>query len=203
MATIINCEQCGEERRAAYKNTKLCIKCALLRDINFVGDRLFTCRQCDEKYAPVALRDPECGGCSIGCGKYLPCTMCGIDPDFSDEDGYYELHRAGVPLCVRCVRDPAKRQRLIRMLRKGQAQRAEANGLGGQQRRTAAPQPRRPAAAVFAEYPFDMPSNGFMIDLKRTHPKKQGTPNHVYLTGLLEAGVLVLNDRTLALKEAS
>lgn len=118
MATTITCAECGDTRTAAFKNTKYCVKCALLRDLTFVGDRTYKCDDCKAEFAPLARRDPYCGNCAFGCGKFEDCVGCA---------GTAELHRPGVPLCTRCLRDPKQRRKIIRALRGGQQERRIAN----------------------------------------------------------------------------
>lgn len=189
MSTIIICEQCGDARNAAYKNTKYCVRCALLRDLTFVGTRSYGCELCDRDYAPVALRDPHCGDHAIGCGKYLPCAICQAEGD-SDADGYFELHRAGLPVCVRCVRDPARRQTVIRALRRGQAAAREKNGLAVRVVRERATQKRRPSWSCPAILATTPEARARKAALLLSAPKNVGEGNIPWLQRLIAEGVI-------------
>lgn len=121
MAYVITCKACGDKRRAIHKNTTHCVRCGLLRDLLFTKDRRYDCdNNCGRQYTPVATRDPFCGVCSFGCGLYGHCAACRADPE-------PELHRPNVPICVRCLRDPKQRNKIIRALRNGQQERRAAN----------------------------------------------------------------------------
>lgn len=116
----ITCEDCSTERRnAAYSNTRYCKSCRLLRDLLFVDDATRPCKDCRKVYAPVSRRDTRCGGCNYGSVHTGRCAFCKL------EDA--ELHRAGIPVCLKCIRLPTLRRSIIAGLRKGQAERRQAN----------------------------------------------------------------------------
>lgn len=116
----IKCEACSAKRsNVQYKNTKFCHPCRMLRDLVFVGLLTRKCGGCAKSFAPVVRRDPLCGKCHYGNIYQGTCVMCG------GED--VDLHRPGVAVCVKCVRDPDARGRVVAALRKGQKSRRLEN----------------------------------------------------------------------------
>jgi NAD-dependent SIR2 family protein deacetylase len=70
-------------------------------------------------YAPTSRRDSYCGTCCYGSVDEGQCVKCKTDNS--------ELYRKGIPVCVKCVRDPKLRPDIVAGLKKGQRQRREAN----------------------------------------------------------------------------
>jgi len=123
MPKDITCADCSALRRnAAYSNTRYCVSCRLLRDLSFIKDQVRTCSRaaCSRRFAPVSRRDSYCGPCGFGSPDEGHCWYCKND--------HAELHRAGLAVCVNCIRDPAKRITILGALRRGQADRRLQNG---------------------------------------------------------------------------
>ncbi len=112
----ITCQDCGAARRdVAYKTTRYCESCRLLRNLLFIGERTYQCTECKDNFAPIARGDRYCGECSLGSNRMGECALCGAASS--------ELLRPSIAVCTRCARDPKQRVRLVKALRKGQANR--------------------------------------------------------------------------------
>lgn len=119
MGQDIICEDCGAKRsNAAYKNTRYCKSCRLLRDLVFLDDTTRPCKGCRRMYAPTQRRDAYCGECCFGSVDEGRCAFCKLENA--------ELYRAGVAVCVKCVRDPRLRRSVVAALKKGQRERRAA-----------------------------------------------------------------------------
>lgn len=115
----IKCQDCSAKRsNVRYSNTRYCISCRLLRDFLYVGVEQRPCAACKRPFAPVNRKDTLCGTCNYGSIFEGHCLYCKKDA---------ELYRENLPLCVKCVRSPRDRARIITGLRKGQAARRLAN----------------------------------------------------------------------------
>jgi hypothetical protein len=118
MARTITCEDCGAQRlNARYKNTRYCKSCRLLRDLVFLDETQRPCSHCKSTFAPTSTKDTLCGTCNYGSVYSGPCAFCKEDA---------ELHRQGIPVCVRCIRSPALRRTIISGLKRGQKERKAA-----------------------------------------------------------------------------
>lgn len=119
MPRSIKCEDCGTRREnVRYANTRYCKSCRLLRDLLYVETEQRPCDACKQRFAPVSRKDTLCGRCNYGSIYAGHCFLCKQDEA--------ELHRDGIPVCVKCIRDPANRGRIIGGLRKGQRDRKAA-----------------------------------------------------------------------------
>jgi hypothetical protein len=119
MASIA-CTDCGHHRHRCPSNTKYCRKCRLLRDVEFWADKTRTCRdeRCEQSFTPTHRHDAYCGHHQLGQTANLgPCVFC-------NHERSYRI-APDVNCCERCARDATTRKKLIRALRKGQAQRIE------------------------------------------------------------------------------
>lgn len=117
----ITCEDCSTKRsNPRYKNTRYCKSCRLLRDLIYVEMEQRPCDHCKQQFAPVSRRDTLCGTCNYGSSYFGTCAFCKLE--------HAELHRAGIPVCVKCVRVPALRRGVIAGLRRGQGERRTTNG---------------------------------------------------------------------------
>lgn len=117
----ITCQACGAERRnVQYKTTRYCESCALLRDLEYLGERTYNCTAagCSLEFAPVRRGDRWCGECSFS-NVIGECVLC--------QSASVELHRQTIPVCLRCLRSPEQRAFLVKALRRGQRERRTAN----------------------------------------------------------------------------
>lgn len=120
MGKDIICKDCSAIRsNPAYKNTRYCKSCRLLRDLDFVGELTRDCKNCRRSYAPTSRRDSYCGPCGFGSIDEGRCVFCSSE--------HAELYRAGISVCCTCVRAPEKRRSVIAALKKGQRQRRATN----------------------------------------------------------------------------
>lgn len=120
MPATITCEDCGAKRlNPRFKNTRYCNSDRLLRDLLYVGDEQRPCRECKRPFAPVSRKDTLCGTCNYGSVYEGTCAFC--------KRSNAELHRPGIPVCVKCVRLPSLRGQIVAGLRKGQRERRQAN----------------------------------------------------------------------------
>jgi hypothetical protein len=122
MGFSITCDDCGHKRsNAQYKNTKFCHQCRMLRDLLFAGLATRKCSDaaCSKTFAPVVRRDALCGDCHFGNIYAGDCKFC--------HRANVDLHRPGIAVCVRCVRDPKQRKGIVEGLKKGQRARRAAN----------------------------------------------------------------------------
>lgn len=120
---IIQCADCGEERRGP-KNTKYCHMCRLARDAEFWTGKTVKCRKdhggCGQAFAPINRNDSLCGKCNPGVSAWRGnCVLCG-------KDDTYRVMRT-LAVCKSCARDPAKRVKFVKGLRRRQAERKAAN----------------------------------------------------------------------------
>lgn len=114
--TII-CEGCDQPYETARHNTKRCARCALLRNLEFLGTR--STRTCDvgrETFAPLERGDTTCASCVYQPKKFgeATCLYC---------QNQRLRVRPGVDVCHWCARDPKLRGRFIHGLKLGQARR--------------------------------------------------------------------------------
>jgi hypothetical protein len=118
--TTITCQDCSQRRsNARFRNTRYCVACRMLRDFLYVGDEQRPCVECARPFAPVHRKDTMCGPCCFGSIHEGRCAFCELE--------HAELYRPGIAVCVRCVRDPKQRRRILAGLRKGQRERRAAN----------------------------------------------------------------------------
>lgn len=124
----ITCSDCGDARKTRFRNTLRCVRCKILNDLIFVGERVYSCRLdgCTQRYRPVAVADHHCPAHATGTGRFAECPFC---------EQTSELHRADFPVCLTCMRDPAQRQRIIASLQRGQRERRQNNGIAAPTRR--------------------------------------------------------------------
>ena len=130
MLREIQCVDCGDARKTRFRNTKRCVRCKVLNDFQFLGDREHGCMfaGCSQRFKPLAVKDAYCPAHAIGSGKFTDnCPFC-KQPS--------ELHRSDFPVCLTCLRDPAQRQRIVESLQRGQRERRKSNGLSPIPRRT-------------------------------------------------------------------
>lgn len=121
MAHTITCLDCGARRTTIYKNTRYCMSCRLLRDIEWLEPVERRCRSndCTQTFLPAAKKDLYCGECAGFMTSHEGrCLFCKRDAT--------PLHR-GMSICTACVRDPGERPRVIAGLRSGQRKRKHAN----------------------------------------------------------------------------
>lgn len=115
----ITCADCRTKRsNPRFRNTRYCRACRLLRDLIYVAAEQRPCADCARPFAPTDRKDTLCGACHYGSVYEGHCAICLTDA---------ELHRPDIAVCIRCVRDPAKRKTIIAGLRRGQAERKEAH----------------------------------------------------------------------------
>lgn len=120
MGKDIICEDCGATRRnPAYKNTRYCKSCRLLRDLVYIDDATRPCKSCRRSYAPVSRRDTLCGKCNYGSVDEGLCHFC--------KSEHAELYRPGIGVCCSCVRAPRLRPSIVAALKKGQRERRLTN----------------------------------------------------------------------------
>ncbi len=112
----ITCQDCGAARQdVAYKNTRYCESCRLLRNLLFIGERTYQCAECTNDFAPIARGDRWCGHCALGSNRKGECVLC--------SSASSERLRPSISVCKACARDPKQRVRLVKGLRKGQTDR--------------------------------------------------------------------------------
>jgi hypothetical protein len=117
MPKSIKCQDCGARREnVRYANTRYCKSCRLLRDLLYVETEQRPCADCTRPFAPVNRKDTLCGDCNYGSIYTGRCFLCAQDEA--------ELYRDGIAVCVKCIRVPANRKRIIAGLRKGQRERS-------------------------------------------------------------------------------
>ena len=120
MATI-HCEDCGAERKSAPSNTRYCVPCRFLRNVEYWAAHPRKCGDCKDKFAPVDRADYYCGPCNLGYSGWRGhCKLC-------QTDDVYLVHK-DIAVCKDCARDPKQRRTLIAGLRKGQAARKQNGG---------------------------------------------------------------------------
>lgn len=110
---VINCADCGAERKARNKNTKYCTTCRLLRDLWFIGPKPYHCQECKQPYSPLRRGDLLCAQCDV-FDKELPaqreeCRTCG--------ESEYRLLADDIRMCRKCAKKPELRRGLIQRLR--------------------------------------------------------------------------------------
>jgi hypothetical protein len=100
------------------------MSCRLLRDLLYVAAEQRPCAHCKRAFAPVDRKDTLCGDCQYGSVYVGHCYRC---------NGDAELHRPGIAVCVKCIRVPLYRRKIIDGLRRGQAERRQTHNHAGAQ----------------------------------------------------------------------
>lgn len=103
----ITCENCGRERETRYKNTKYCLVCRLLKNLNYIGTRRQKCPSCGETFAPLHRNEVMCGKCNPKFAVGKPRGVCG----FCEEEK--DLILDSVRVCHPCATDPDNRERFL------------------------------------------------------------------------------------------
>lgn len=109
--TTITCGDCGAPYETIRRNTKLCAKCRLLKNLMFLADKKRNCWLCKKEFAPIDSKDVACGDCTYEAqrGGKTECVFC-HEPRLRV--------RPDVDVCNSCARDPQFRGRFITGLRK-------------------------------------------------------------------------------------
>jgi hypothetical protein len=120
----LDCADCGATANAGRKDARYCPSCRLLRVLAH-SDRLkktrAKCRTCETAFRPLAKGDySHCGICAPQRHDLpvRPCSLCKVPT---------RLPYPGVAVCLPCLKDPTTRPRVTEALRRGQAQRRDAN----------------------------------------------------------------------------
>jgi hypothetical protein len=123
MATI-SCAECGDQRTGVPKNTLYCFRCRVLVNIEYWRRRTRRC-SCGEVFAPLDRGDRFCSKCDPGLRRHSGTCILSIK-DASPHEGRYADPR--LPVCVKCLRSPTDRPKLIKALLTGQLRRRRENG---------------------------------------------------------------------------
>lgn len=105
----ITCADCGAERNARNRNTKYCVTCRLIRDLDFIGNSTNKCQSCSARFAPLKRSDTLCPDCDA-FSKAIParretCRNC--------EGDQFKLLGDDIRMCLKCAGVPENRQGLM------------------------------------------------------------------------------------------
>lgn len=117
----IKCVDCGQPYETRRPNTRYCAVCRLYRDLVYLGSRTKVCLDCEERFAPLAVKDLLCGKCDFIRSKNYAdgeCALC--------HGNTSPLLHSDVAVCLVCAREPKRRELLLRAVAKKRSARREA-----------------------------------------------------------------------------